>query len=359
MTSHSRLLILFSPLYRLAVQTRLKLYKARLLKTRRLPHPVISVGNLTTGGTGKTPLVMYLAQTLKRTGLDPAILTRGYKGKAEHTGRLVSDGSRLLTTPEECGDEAYLMATRLEGVPIAAGKNRYQSARLVPGFEENRNLVFILDDAYQHLQLFRNLDILVLDATDPLGDARLLPAGRLREPLTALERADTIIVTRAHMAFDQEALETEIRRRNRVARVSYFYHDAVGWVELRTGAVYPVRHLFHKRVLAVSGIGNPAVFLQDLNHYQIDVLENIEFRDHHHFRPHDLERIFYTARRLQAEAIVTTEKDAARLPMPADHTTPVYALRIEARPEDPEEFDKELIEEVRGLFTNGDRKIHG
>ncbi|RPI29438.1 MAG: tetraacyldisaccharide 4'-kinase [Acidobacteria bacterium] len=344
---------LLSPLYRLVVQTRLKLYETGVLRSETLPHPVISVGNLTTGGTGKTPLVMYLAQILKQAGLQPAILTRGYKGRAEQTAALASDGSRNLASAEESGDEACLMATRLEGVPIAVGKARDQSARLIPGFGANRKLVFILDDAYQHLQIVRNLNILVLDATDPFGGGRLLPAGRLREPLSAIKRADLVIVTRAHLPFDQELLETEIRRRNRLAKISYFYHDAVGLVELGTGASYPVRHLLHARVVAVSAIGNPAVFLQDLAHYQIDVAESITFRDHHVFSSEDLKKIYSRARSLDVRAVVTTEKDTVRLHGSTGHDTPVYALRIEAKPEDPEKFERDLIEEVRGWLSKG------
>ena len=272
------LLRLLMPLYRLAVQTRLRLYRSGILRSHRLPHPVVSVGNLTTGGTGKTPLVMYLAKTLKQDGLQPAVLTRGYQGTAEQAGGLASDGSRILMNSEECGDEAYLMAIKLDGVPIAVGKKRDEAARLIPGFAANKKLVFLLDDGYQHLQLERDLNILVLDATDPLREGRLLPAGRLREPLGAISRADLIIVTRAHLPFDHEALETEIRLRNRLTKISYFYHDAVGAVELKTGSALPIRDLAQKKVVAFSGIGNPDVFLRDLTHYQMDVVRSLHFQ---------------------------------------------------------------------------------
>jgi len=340
------LLSVLSPLYRLAVEVRLRLYRAGILHTHRLPHPVVSVGNLTTGGTGKTPLVMYLAQTLKHGGLHPAILTRGYKGKAEQAGGLVSDGSRILLDADESGDEAHLMASKLEGVPIAAGKTRYQTAGLVPGFGVDSKLLFLLDDAYQHLQLRRDLNILVLDATDPFGSGRLLPGGRLREPLSAMSRADLIIVTRAHLPFDVESLETEIRLRNRLAKISYFYHDAVGVAELTTGRVLPLRHLFQKKVVALSGIGNPRVFLQDLNHYQLDVVTKFSFRDHYRFTRQDVETVEKAGQLAGADAVVTTEKDAVRLDC-STARLPFYALQIQARPEDSEKFDRDFLEEVR------------
>jgi len=340
------LLSLLSPLYRLAVQTRLRLYRSGILRTHRLPHPVVSVGNLTTGGTGKTPLVMYLAQVLKRAGLQPAILTRGYKGKAEQTGGLVSDGSKILLPAEECGDEPYLMATKLNGVPIAVGRTRHESARLIPGFGVNRKLIFLLDDGYQHLQLERDLNILILDATDPFGGGRLLPAGRLREPLSAMARADLVIVTRAHLPFEQEALETQVRLRNRLAKISYFYHDAVGLLELNTREVLPLPHLLQKKIVALSGIGNPEVFIKDLTHYQMEVVQHFSFRDHHQFTEDNLETVARAARSLGANAIVTTEKDLVRLHFkPSD--TPFYALQIEARPEDAEKFERDFLQEMR------------
>lgn len=344
-------LSLLTPLYRLGVQARLRLYRSGTLRTHHLPHPVVSVGNLTTGGTGKTPLVMYLAKTLKQAGLHPAILTRGYKGTAEKTGGLVSDGSKTLLQAQECGDEPYLMATKLVGTPIAMGQSRHETARLVPGFGVDRKLVFVLDDGYQHLRLARNLNILVLDATDPFAGGKLLPSGRLREPLSAMARADLVVVTRAHLPFDQEELETQIRLRNRLAKISYFYHDAVSLIEVKTTRKLPVRELFHKKVVAFSGIGNPQVFLQDLAHYQIDVVQDFSFRDHHAFTEADLAALAQAARNLGADAVVTTEKDAVRLPANADVDRPLYAMEIEARPEDAERFDRELVEEVRDCLN--------
>ncbi|RPJ55353.1 MAG: tetraacyldisaccharide 4'-kinase [Acidobacteria bacterium] len=340
------LLSVLSPLYRLAVEARLRLYRSGILRTHRLPHPVVSVGNITAGGTGKTPLVMYLAQSLKQAGLHPAILTRGYKGTAEQAGGLVSDGSKILLGADEGGDEACLMASKLEGVPIAVGGARHQSARLVPGFGVDSKLVFLLDDAYQHLQLVRDLNILVLDATDPFGGGRLLPGGRLREPLSAMSRADLIIVTRAHLPFDVESLETEIRLRNRLAKISYFYHDAVGAAELKTGRLLPLRHLLQKKVVALSGIGNPQVFLQDLNHYQLDVVKKFSFRDHYRFTRQDVEAAEKAGHLAGADAVVTTEKDAVRLDCSVARL-PFYALQIQARPEDSETFDRDFLQEVR------------
>jgi tetraacyldisaccharide 4'-kinase len=334
-------------LYGLAASTRRRCYQSGLLATSRLQHPVVSVGNLTTGGTGKTPLVMYLARVFQASGFHPAILTRGYRSRAEKSQLLASDGSQALCAVEECGDEAFLMAEKLRGVPVAVGRKRNLSAQLIPGYGVDEKLVFVLDDGFQHLQLERDLNLLVLDATDPFGGGRLLPSGRLREPLSAMTRADRFVITRAHIPFDQEALETEIRLRNRLAPITYFYHDAVSLVEPATGRTHSLRELAQKKVIALSGIGNPQVFLRDLRHYQARVAGEFLFRDHHVFSQADVDRVWQAARQHGAEAVVTTEKDGTRLRRLRLGACPLFALQIEPRPEDPDDFDRQMVDEVR------------
>lgn len=334
-------------IYGLGVRGRLRLYRSGILSTRRLPHTVISVGNLTAGGTGKTPLVMFLARILAKAAFHPVILSRGYKGRAEKSQLLVSDGRTVFCEPEDSGDEPYLMARKLEGVPVVVGADRFASARLAPGFSADPKLVFLLDDGFQHLRLKRDLNILVIDATDPFGGCRLLPAGRLREPLDGMKRADLVIVTRAHLPFDQEELETEVRRRNRLSPIVYFYHDAVGFTDLRTKARLPIRSLENRKVVAMAGIGNPSVFLSDLEHYQVRVVSKLLFRDHHRFSRDDLTRASREALDLGADAIVTTEKDAVRIEGLQAGNVPLLSLEIEVRSEDSFEFEKSFLEDVR------------
>lgn len=343
--------ILLSILYGGAVRLRTGLYRRGLLSRRHLPNPVLSVGNLTAGGTGKTPFVELLARILHEAGLHPAILSRGYRGSAEKTNLLVSDGRRLLATPGQAGDEPFLLARRLQGIPVMVGRNRYRSGcRLA---EELKPEVFILDDGYQHLQLERQLNILLVDATDPFGGGRLLPAGRLREPLSALERADWIVVTRADFPLDQEEIETTIRQYNRRTPIWYFHHDATGLVQIDGGARLELRAFFRKPILALAGIGNPGVFLRDLNHHQIRVLDQVLVHDHHPYSQGELDDILKRMMKIGAEAIVTTEKDAVRLGglhFPKDS---LFALQIEARAENPEDFRRALLEEVRELCGPG------
>ena len=320
------------------------LYRHRILPTKRLREPVISVGNLTVGGTGKTPLVAYLARLLERRGYQPVILSRGYGGKAERSLLIVSEASGIRCQPQECGDEPYLLARQCPGAVVIVGKDRYRAAGLVQGRFEKA--VFILDDGYQHLRLHRDLNILVIDATDPFGGEGLLPLGRLREPLQAMRRADWVVVTRSDFAADFDGIENRVRRHNPLADLAYFHHDVSGVYELGTGRRLRIRDLFGKRVIALAAIGNPAVFLRDLAHHQIRVEDRFLFRDHHPFRQSDLDRVFRRLEELGLDAIITTEKDAVRLRSLRFAQDRILVFQIEAKPEDAEESRNFVLDRV-------------
>ncbi|MFQ5928339.1 MAG: tetraacyldisaccharide 4'-kinase [Acidobacteriota bacterium] len=338
---------LLSKVFELVVRLRVFLYQKGFLKSHMLNNPVISVGNLTVGGTGKTPLVSFLAQTLHKAGYRPIILSRGYKRKNENSVFLVSDGQKIFCDPEACGDEPYLLARKLDGVPVVVGKDRYQAGCLVE--QQYQKAIYLLDDGYQHIQLKRNLNILVLDATDPFGGHQLLPAGRLREPVKALERADSIVITRSHIASDTEKLEVQIRKWNKVVPISYFYHDVTLFYDARSGARFLPRNFLGKCVIALAAIGNPQVFLHDLSHYQMKVIEQFIFRDHHRYTQPELNRILERMAEVQAEAIVSTEKDAVRLEKLDFKEGQIFIVQIEMKPEDPQEYKKELLDQLEFL----------
>jgi tetraacyldisaccharide 4'-kinase len=339
--------ILLSRIYGLIVSLRIFLYQRGLLRSHRLNNPVISVGNLTVGGTGKTPLVGFLAQILKKAGYQPVILSRGYKRSNNSPVLQVSDLQKVLCTPEECGDEPYLLARKLEGVPVVVGKSRYQAGKLLE--DRYSNLIYILDDGYQHLQLKRNLNILILDATDPFGGHHLLPAGRLREPTRALSRADTIVITRSHFSPGSENIEEHIRRWNKQVPISYFHHDVTGLYDARTEGRFQARDFLGSWVIALAAIGNPQVFLHDLEHYQMKISDRFIFRDHHPFSQSELDRALARLNEGQARAIVTTEKDAVRLKKLDFQENQIFVLQIEPQPEDLPEYKKEFLNEVEFL----------
>ncbi len=299
------------------------LNKSRSLRNQeRLPCKVISVGNLTVGGTGKTPAVIAIAEEAKKRGYHPCILTRGYRGKAKGPC-FVSKGEGPLLSVDEAGDEASLMAEKLRGVPIVKGKNRYDAGMfaiqhlqsLVSNLQSH--LLFILDDGFQHLRLYRDMDILLIDSANPFGNHTLLPTGRLREPLREMKRADIIVLTKVQKEAGglyplHAGLTTEIRRYNPDAPIYTSEHIAVS---LRTlsGRDLPLDVLGGKSALAFCGIGSPSSFREALLKMGTEVRGFMAFMDHHAYDSHDLQRIMGNAGECNADWIVTTEKDIMRL----------------------------------------------
>lgn len=331
-------------LFERAVRARHLLYRQDILKTRRLPHPVISVGNLTVGGTGKTPLVAYLALRLKEAGYTPIILSRGYKGKLGSTASLVSDGSQVLSTPETCGDEPYLLARTLEGVVVVVGKNRLkagQSFSNQPG-----KPVYILDDGYQHLKLDRDLNLLLIDGTQPLEDQELLPAGRLREPLSAIRRADAVIITREHLTPNLPELAQIIRGWNPAIPIFPFSHEIDEIYDLGSRGHNYRSDFRGKGFVVLAAIGNPTQFLKDLEMAGITVLDSLLFRDHHHFSQKELGQALRRGQELSATGILTTEKDSVRLQGLCFGTDQIFVVSIKARTKDPASFLNWLLQKL-------------
>lgn len=342
------MLAFISSLFGAVGRVRAGLYRAGLLRRHRLGAPVISVGNLAVGGTGKTPLVALVAQTLQQAGFEPAVLSRGYKGDAEQTGLLVSDGQRILSQVRQCGDEPFLLARLLPGVPLAVGKDRRRSAGLVPPAQQLGKRIFILDDAYQHLRVHRDLDLLVLDATDPFAGERPMPAGRLREPLSGIRRADWIILTRSHLATGLEETKAEVGRRHPSARLFTVHHAPAALIDVRSG-LRPLEELSGAPVIALAGIGKPQLFSEDIRRMGIEVTEEAFFADHHWFTQKELDHILARLSTGPARAVLTTEKDSVRLESLRFGQGQVFALRIQARADADEDFRRALVDWAEGI----------
>jgi tetraacyldisaccharide 4'-kinase len=320
-------------LYERGVRARLALYERQIFKTHRLGAPVISVGNLTVGGTGKTPCVAFLARLLRDAGHDVAILSRGYR--REGRGRVeVSDGSKILCSPWEAGDEPYLLAASCPGVRVVVDKDRYAAGRWI----ESRApvSVFILDDGYQHLRLARDLNVALLDATDPTGGGQLPPFGRLREPLAGLARADAVIVTRADQPFDEALVKRTVEEYCRPRTpVFHAHHEVTGLRPLNALAEgrAAATAFAGRPVAALSGVARPATFAADLLRLGMKVVLRRDFEDHHRYTREEFAHFAAQARSAGAAAIITTEKDAANLPPEAlgECELPAYASQIEFR----------------------------
>ena len=281
---------------------RLAAYRRGLLRRARLAGPVISVGNLGVGGSGKTPVVARVAEILREAGQPVAVLSRGYGGSFRGEALVVSDGSRVLAGAAEAGDEPVMLARALPGVVVAVGPRRDAVGRAVEQRFGRR--VHVLDDGFQHLRLERDLDVVCLDVRD-LED-RPMPAGRLRERPSAIDRADLVLLTRLEAASEADLRALEARlgadRTFRVAR------RVTGWRTLDgTPAPAPAR------AFLLAAIARPERFEADVAASGVAVLGRAFFRDHHRFRASDLAAVAAEARAAGADAIATTAKDAVRL----------------------------------------------
>ncbi len=308
-----------------------------LKNQKKLPHKVISLGNITLGGTGKTPAAIALARKAQGRGFRPCILTRGYKGKAEGPC-FVSKGEGPLLDEYQAGDEAILMAEKLKGVLIVKGSNRYEAGMFALNVSDHDHKpdLFILDDGFQHWALFRDKNILLIDSTNPFGNRRLIPLGLLREPIREIKRADIVVITNIDNAGrgkelgvppthpspskgegkggDVRSLIEEIRQYNPKAPIFSAEHRPSIFITAN-GNTFPLAWAKGKKYFGFCGIGNPQSFKKTLLSADADMeLKGlITFRDHHRYTAGDLQMIMLNAERTGAEWIVTTEKDIMRL----------------------------------------------
>jgi len=297
----------FSLVYSLAVRIRAALYRIGVFNARALPCKVISVGNLTAGGTGKTPMVIYLARLLASKGMKLAVLTRGYGGSREGRTEVVSDGKNVILSPAEAGDEAILLARSLPGVPVVMGGKRYEAGILA--VERFNPEAVILDDAYQHLSLKRDINILLLDAVHPFGNGFTLPMGYLREPVCAAGRADIAVLTRTEI----KAGTGSISKAAPLLPVIKAAHRASSLRGLWGGEDIGLGSLAGARVLQVSGLADPASFSLILQKFSAKITKSLEYPDHHAYSQDDLAEIQAATSETGAEMVVTTEKDAVKL----------------------------------------------
>ena len=329
-----------SKVYGGAVKLRRIFYKKAVLKSKRLPCPIISIGNITVGGTGKTPMTIYVAQVVKQLGYKVAIISRGYKGKAEKGGGIVSDGKMLLMTPEIAGDEPYMIANRLKDVPVIVGKNRFKAGWLaIRKFDSD---VIVLDDGFQHLKLRRDLDLVLLDYRKPFGNGHLLPRGVMREPASALLCANAIILTRSDTVNDNETSSSpkKLRPYERKKPVYRTFHHPF---------VYKIingeKKIFEKNmqaalrqnsdcikgrtVFAFSGLADNHNFRQTVKSLKCNVSGYMEFPDHHSYSDRDLKDISAAAKRSMSECLITTEKDYVRIAHKIDWPGDLFVIGIE------------------------------
>lgn len=313
-------------IYGSVVRVRAALYQRGWLPQRRLPCRVVSIGNLTVGGTGKTPVVIALANMLRTQGKRVAVLSRGYRRRRGMAQLLISDGRTILADPAEAGDEPSLIAQRCPGVVVAVGADRFRLGRWV--LRRFPVDYVLLDDGFQHLGLYRDVDLLLVDASAPNDLAALVPAGRLREPLGAAARASAVLLTRT----DSGSLSVLERLATATGKplspiLVGFRSEAL--ISVCTGAVQPVDTLSGKATIVFSGIANASSFRRMVVGHGAKLCDELVFPDHHAYTERDLDRIRSRAADCGAEIIVTTEKDAVKVAPLAGADERFWALRLQ------------------------------
>ncbi len=337
------MLSLLGYIYGKVAEFRNALYDKGVFEVFDLGACVISVGNLTAGGTGKTPLVAYIANILADRGETVCILTRGY-GRTDPEKRVVvTDGMQILTDAEHAGDEPFELAKKLFGkVIIIADADRVSAGEWA--MRKFRVTTFILDDGFQHRKVKRDLDIVCIDSTDPFGGGKMLPAGRLREPKVGLGRADVVVITRANIGTGIAVLRSGIADLDPEAAIFTSETAISGVVELEAFHAKTQRsqsQIKERKVFAFCGIGNPEIFFKQLWQDGFDAAGTKAFRDHHVYSQNDINEIEKQAHDASADLLLTTAKDAVKL-QELQFTLPCFVVEIEAVIDDEERFNSLL-----------------
>jgi tetraacyldisaccharide 4'-kinase len=342
--ANSLVLSPFSALYSLATRLRLAAYRVNLFSVSKLDAAVISVGNLTTGGTGKTPLVEWVCRVLGDEGKRVCILTRGYRRQNPNKQVVVSDGNRILAGVAAAGDEPLLLAKNLLGIAaVICNSNRSAAGRWA--INNLRSEVFVLDDGFQHLQLARDLNIVTIDATNPWGGG-MLPYGHLREPLSGLARADCIVLTRTEAQTDLESLTSALQKT--VGQVPVF-HSRMKTSRLRqlNGETVDSPQSISQPIAAFCGVGNPNSFFDHLRSEGYERVLERAFPDHYSYQQADLDHIVAEAKGKGANSILTTAKDAVKVSS-LHFEIPCYVLEISLSIPD----EAQLIQMIRNRLND-------
>lgn len=345
----------FSVVYEAGVRLKLNMYQAGIFQQKKLSCSVISIGNITVGGTGKTPTAQKMAVLIQNMGYRVVILNRGYRSHWEKEIGLVSDGKKIYMTAYEAGDEAYLMAKTLPGIPVVIGKNRAVTGEFA--VEHFNAQVIIMDDGYQHWTLYRDLDVVLVDTLNMFGNRCLLPRGTLREPLKNLNRAGLFLLTKTDQSsvFSRVELRDTLAKYNPAAPIIESVHKPVNFVEIADWYKGLLTHaksleeLKGQSVMVFSAIGNPSSFEQTLYDVGLDIKEAIRYPDHHDYGMLEMQYIMERAIGKNVSALITTAKDAVKIPTEFiyfEREVPLYVLNMEIKITSGEELFQETIERV-------------
>ncbi len=336
-------LLVLSVVYGAVMGIRARLYETGLLLSASLPCRVVSIGNIIAGGTGKTPMTILVAQIIRDLGYRVVVISRGYRGRMEAAGGVVSDGHTILQGPDDAGDEPYLMARILKGIPVVVGKRRYETGLLA--LKRFKPDVVVLDDAFQHLRLKRDLNLVLLDGRRPFGNGHLLPRGLLREPVSALHRAHAVIFTRSdqvHMRSIPDSLPRQL---------PVFYTKHVPVVR----AINPGKDTFvtdatdmsilkDKKAVAFAGLADNAQFFNSLERAGCILAHTVSFADHHRYGFNDLDLIGKSAGKRDIDCLVTTFKDFVKIENGYKWPVALVAVDVDVQLTNAEDSFFEILE---------------
>jgi len=332
-------LYLISLLYCFLIQLRHTLYKTGVFKSYSLPCRVVSIGNITMGGTGKTPTVIYLARLFKEHGLRTTVISRGYKAKSSEKVAVVSNGERILLNAQDAGDEPFLLSKALPGVPIIIGRDRVLSGRYAA--DRFSAEIVLLDDGFQCVRLKRDADILLIDLYYGFGNGHLLPRGILREPLIHLHRAHIFLLTKRTGRRDDQTIESKIISFKPDAQIFFASYEIKCVTTLKEEKEIDLNHLKGKKVLALSGIANPRYFSYLLRQHGMSVIEEWILPDHHCYTSKDARKVSGCLNCI--DFIITTAKDSVKMDKEIFKRFPILVLEIMLKVHDEQRFKSALF----------------
>jgi tetraacyldisaccharide 4'-kinase len=340
--------ILYLPglIYETLIRIRNRMYDCSRLPQYHLSCPVISIGNITLGGTGKTPFVLYTARTLGQIGLNTAILTRGYGRKNPKQSILLSPGQAMKVSEEAFGDEPSLLRRHLPEIWMGISKDRFRAGSIIE--QQHHSIVFILDDGFQHRKLHRNLDIVLIDPMQPLENNRMVPRGTLREPAAGLQRADVIIVNGLSSSPSATLFEARLRKlapKSQIFFCTQYIHDLIPFADWVHNQPLSASPNLPRTAFLVTAIGNPERFHSDIRRMGIDICGMRQFKDHHRFSLKDWQDCSRSAEKCGAETLIITEKDAVKIIQPPEFPVRVAVQSTEI--DKPDEFRQWLQRRIR------------
>ena len=309
-------------IYGILVAIRNFFYETNILSTKSLNCKVISIGNITVGGSGKTPTVEYLSNLLQSKGHKVGIISRGYKRKSKST-LVVTDGKKKPESWEHVGDEPFLLAHKLENIPIVVGTSRYKAGSMM--IEKFQPDVILIDDGFQHLSLHRDLDIVLVNSKDKRSDHKLIPSGKLREPISNLTKADLIIITKSNIHAPSNYLINKIESFNRPTIYNELQIDSL--LQNKSNKINKLDKIANKKVYLFSALGDNESFKKIMGYTDAKIVGHSKYPDHYHYTLDDLNDIEQKATKCNAEFLITTEKDLVKI-HPQNRKIDIYTVRM-------------------------------